>query len=223
MPESGAYLRVISDRDGTAVVNYFSHQPALNYGYAQCNRPWMMSPESPSALATREAIKDIMRFWLDMGADGFRVDMALKLVKDDDDVHYANIRLWQDFRAFLEREYPHCAMVSEWGVPKESVEGGFHMDFMLHFGPPAYNSLFCSENPFFSKEDKGDITVFLDTYMANLASTEENRLICIPSGNHDMLRLSRGRDLLDLKICFAFLLTMPGAPFIYCGDEIGMR
>ena len=74
-----------------------------------------------------------------------------------------------------------------------------------------------------SKEDKGDITVFLDTYMANLASTEENRLICIPSGNHDILRLSRGRDLLDLKICFAFLLTMPGAPFIYCGDEIGMR
>lgn len=223
LPESCAYLRGISDRDGTAVVNYFSHQPALNYGYAQCNRPWKMSPESPSALATREAIKDIMRFWLDMGADGFRVDMALKLVKDDDDVHSANIRLWQDFRAFLEREYPRCAMVSEWGVPRESVEGGFHMDFMLHFGPPAYTSLFRSENPFFSKEGKGDITVFLDTYMANLASTEGNGLICIPSGNHDMPRLSRGRNLLDLKICFAFLLTMPGAPFIYYGDEIGMR
>ena len=223
IPENVAYLRGISDRDGTAVVNYFSHQPALNYGYAQSNRPWMISPESPAALATREAIKDVMRFWLDMGADGFRVDMAMKLVKGDDNVHSANIRLWQDFRTFLEDEYPYCAMVSEWGVPKEAIEGGFHMDFMLHFGPPAYTSLFRSEHPFFSKDGKGDITTFLDTYMENLASTEGKGLICIPSGNHDMPRLSRGRDARDLKICFAFLLTMPGVPFIYYGDEIGMR
>ncbi len=56
-----------------------------------------------------------------------------------------------------------------------------------------------------------------------LASTEGKGLICIPSGNHDMPRLARGRDMRDLKICFAFLLTMPGAPFLYYGDEIGMR
>ena len=94
---------------------------------------------------------------------------------------------------------------------------------MLHFGPPAYTSLFRSEHPFFSKEGRGDISLFLDTYLPTLASTEGKGLICIPSGNHDMPRLSRGRDMLDLKICFAFLLTMPGAPFLYYGDEIGMR
>ena len=218
-----ATLRGISDRDGCAVVNFFSHQPALNYGYAHPDRPWKLPPDSPAALATREAVKDVMRFWLDLGADGFRVDMAASLIKEDDLGHPANIRLWQDLRAFLESEYPHCAMVSEWGVPKESIAGGFHMDFMLHFGPPAYTSLFRSEHPFFSKEGKGDITAFLDTYSADLASTEGKGLICIPSGNHDMPRLARGRDMRDLKICFAFLLTMPGAPFIYYGDEIGMR
>lgn len=222
-PEGGACLRGISDRNGSAVVNYFSHQPALNYGYAVCTRPWMAPPDSPAALATREAVKDVMRFWLDMGADGFRVDMASKLVKDDDGGRSANIRLWQDFRNFLDEEYPRCAMVSEWGVPKESIAGGFHMDFMLHLGPPAYTSLFRSGHPFFSKEGQGDITAFLDTYSSDLASTEGKGLICIPSGNHDMTRLARGRDALDLKICFAFLLTMPGAPFIYYGDEIGMR
>lgn len=215
-------LRGISDRDGAAAVNFFSNQPALNYGYARRTRPWMMSPDSPAALATREAIKDVMRFWLDLGADGFRVDMAASLVKADED-SAETIKLWQDFRAFLDKEYPHCAMVSEWGVPAKSIEGGFHMDFMLHFGPPAYTSLFRSEHPFFSREGKGDIRIFLDAYLSDLSSTQKKGLICIPSGNHDMPRLAFGRDVRDLKICFAFLLTMAGAPFIYYGDEIGMR
>ena len=215
-------LRGISDRDGAAAVNFFSNQPALNYGYARRTRPWMMSPDSPAALATREAIKDVMRFWLDLGADGFRVDMAASLVKADED-SAETIKLWQDFRAFLDKEYPHCAMVSEWGVPAKSIKGGFHMDFMLHFGPPAYTSLFRSEHPFFSREGKGDIRIFLDAYLSDLSSTQKKGLICIPSGNHDMPRLARGRDVRDLKICFAFLLTMAGAPFIYYGDEIGMR
>lgn len=215
-------LRGISDRDGAAAVNFFSNQPALNYGYARRTRPWMMPPDSPAALATREAIKDVMRFWLDLGADGFRVDMAASLVKADED-SAETIKLWQDFRAFLDKEYPHCAMVSEWGVPAKSIEGGFHMDFMLHFGPPAYTSLFRSEHPFFSREGKGDIRIFLDAYLSDLSSTQEKGLICIPSGNHDMPRLARGRDVRDLKICIAFLLTMAGAPFIYYGDEIGMR
>ena len=215
-------LRGISDRDGAAAVNFFSNQPALNYGYARRTRPWMMPPDSPAALATREAIKDVMRFWLDLGADGFRVDMAASLVKADEE-SAETIKLWQDFRAFLDKEYPHCAMVSEWGVPAKSIEGGFHMDFMLHFGPPAYTSLFRSEHPFFSREGKGDIRIFLDAYLSDLSSTQKKGLICIPSGNHDMPRLARGRDVRDLKICFAFLLTMAGAPFIYYGDEIGMR
>ena len=215
-------MRGIFDRDGAAAVNFFSNQPALNYGYARRTRPWMMSPDSPAALATREAIKDVMRFWLDLGADGFRVDMAASLVKADED-SAETIKLWQDFRAFLDKEYPHCAMVSEWGVPAKSIEGGFHMDFMLHFGPPAYTSLFRSEHPFFSREGKGDIRIFLDAYLSDLSSTQKKGLICIPSSNHDMPRLARGRDVRDLKICFAFLLTMAGAPFIYYGDEIGMR
>ena len=215
-------IRGVSQRDGSAAVNFFSNQPALNYGYANRTRPWMTSPDSPAALATREAIKDVMRFWLDMGADGFRVDMAASLVKADEGWK-ETMKLWQDFRAFLDAEYPRCAMVSEWGVPAKAIEGGFHMDFMLHFGPPAYTSLFRSEHPFFSREGKGDITVFLDAYMNDLASTQGKGLICIPSGNHDMPRLARGRDVRDLKICFTFLLTMGGAPFLYYGDEIGMR
>lgn len=38
-----------------------------------------------------------------------------------------------------------------------------------------------------------------------------------------MDRISRKFDAEELKICFGFLLSMPGAPFIYYGDEIGMK
>ena len=54
-------------------------------------------------------------------------------------------------------------------------------------------------------------------------TTGRKGLICIPSGNHDMDRLSRTVSGDKPKIAFAFLLSMPGAPFIYYGDEIGMR
>ena len=56
-----------------------------------------------------------------------------------------------------------------------------------------------------------------------LQKTEGRGLICIPSGNHDMDRMARRLSQEEMKIAFAFLLTMPGAPFIYYGDEIGMR
>ena len=59
--------------------------------------------------------------------------------------------------------------------------------------------------------------------MENYKKADGRGLICIPSGNHDMDRLARYMQGEELKVVFAFLLSMPGAPFIYYGDEIGMR
>ena len=131
--------------------------------------------------------------------------------------------LWQQVRKFLDAEFPDAAMVSEWGEPDKSLQGGFHMDFLLHFGPSHYNDLFRCDEPFFSKRGKGDISEFVETYKTNYNKTAQKGLICIPSGNHDMDRLARRLQGDELKIAFAFLLSMPGAPFIYYGDEIGMR
>ena len=64
----------------------------------------MQAVDAPGPMATREAMKDVMRFWLNMGCDGFRVDMAQSLVKGDTDSK-ATIALWQDFRAFLNKEF----------------------------------------------------------------------------------------------------------------------
>ena len=76
----------ICERNGNYMVNYFSSQPALNYGFYEVSHPeWQLPAGDPACQETVEAIKDIMRFWLDKGADGFRVDMADSLVKNDDD------------------------------------------------------------------------------------------------------------------------------------------
>ena len=56
-----------------------------------------------------------------------------------------------------------------------------------------------------------------------ISAPTERGLICIPSGNHDMPRISHYLDIEEEKLVFVFLLTMPGAPFLYYGDEIGMR
>ena len=63
----------------------------------------------------------------------------------------------------------------------------------------------------------------LKNYKESRKKAGEKGLICIPSGNHDMDRLARTLHGDELKVAFAFLLTMPGAPFIYYGDEIGLR
>ena len=223
-PEGMGSLRGISERDGACAINFFSNQPALNYGFYQPDpeKPWQQSFDDEGPQATLAAMEDVMRFWLNMGCDGFRVDMAGSLVKNDQEGK-GTIRLWQQVRKFLDAEFPDAAMVSEWGEPDKSLQGGFHMDFLLHFGPSHYNDLFRCDEPFFSKRGKGDISEFVETYKTNYTTTAQKGLICIPSGNHDMDRLARRLQGDELKIAFAFLLSMPGAPFIYYGDEIGMR
>ena len=219
-PEGMGCLRALSQRNGSVALNFFSCQPALNYGFHQITRPWQQSPEDEGPRATLEAMKDVMRFWLTMGADGFRVDMAGSLVKNDPEGE-GTIALWQKVFGFLSKEFPEAAMVSEWGEPDKALRGGFHMDFLLHFGPSHYNDLFRCDAPFFA--GSGDASAFVARYLESREKAGPEGLICIPSGNHDMDRLARTVPETGRKLAFTFLLTMPGAPFVYYGDEIGMR
>ncbi len=221
-PENMAYLRGIAERDGSCAVNFFSMQPSLNYGFYKIDKPWQQPVDAPGPVATLEEMKNVMRFWLTMGCDGFRVDMAGYMVKNDEDGK-GTIELWKKVRRFLDEEFPEAAMVSEWGEPDKSLLGGFHMDFLLPFGPIHYAELFRGENPYFSRKGQGDISQFAENYMKSYEKTGGKGLICIPSGNHDTDRMARTLSQEEMKMAFAFLLSMPGAPFIYYGDEIGMR
>lgn len=227
-----------AERDGCYVTNFFYFQPALNYGFANPIRayPWQQPVDAPGPQRVRQELRNIMRFWLDMGASGFRVDMAGSLVKNDTGGR-ETARLWREIRAWLDEDYPEAVLVSEWSNPPVAIaEAGFHLDFLLHFGSPGYMSLFRGTGGlvpveggergpiFFDRTGGGDIRLFVDEYMAHYAQVKGRGHIAIPTGNHDINpRLGNGRDADDLELAFLFLLTMPGVPFIYYGDEIGMR
>lgn len=214
-------LRGISDRDGSCGVNFFSTQPALNYGFAEPTESWQCSVDSDDAVSTRKEIINIIKFWLKLGCDGFRVDMAGSLVKNDTG-QKETIKLWQKIFSELGEEFSDAVFVSEWGEPEKALEAGFDMDFMLHFGSTHYMDLFRTDKPYFSKKADGDASLFFYTYTRNREQLGDKGYMCIPSGNHDMMRIGRFLDYEELKIAYAFLMSMPGVPFIYYGDEIGM-
>lgn len=215
-------LKGISDRDGCCGVNFFSSQPALNYGFGKVTESWQSEVHSEAAMATRKELLNIIRFWCNMGCDGFRVDMAGSLVKNDEGQE-ETIKLWQEIFEIVNKEFPEAAFVSEWGQPDRALRGGFDMDFLLHCGPSHYLDMFHSENAFFNKNGKGSAKEFFDYYIDTYNKTKNNGLICIPSGNHDMERIAYYCDATQIKLAYAFMMSMPGVPFIYYGDEIGMK
>ena len=232
------YVGGESERSACYILNFFKCQPALNYGFYTVTEPWQKSFRDPAALATREALKDIMRFWLSHGCDGFRVDMAASLVKNDDDRKSGTSTIWRDVRRMLDLEYPEAAMVAEWSDPKLSLRAGFDMDFCLNVIGSGYSTLMrdyynhggsmhgdrCAEDhSYFRKDADGNINRFLDEYLDWYEDTKELGYISLLTCNHDTIRPSYILDTAELKLAYSMLFTLPGVPFLYYGDEIGMR
>ncbi len=219
------FIQGYSERDGCYLTNFFWHQPALNYGFAHPDpsQPWQLPVDHPDVLAMKAEMERALRFWLDLGCDGFRVDMAGSLVKGDDGSACA--AYWRGVRTRLEKDHPDLFLVSEWSNPIAALNGGFNADF-LHW-IPEYPSLFQGEAgrpAFFSATGGGDITYFLGAYLRQYEATRDMGFISLPFANHDLPRIRReGRTRRDIEIIYAFELTMPGTPFLYYGDEIGMR
>lgn len=217
------------ERDGCYMVNFFKCQPALNYGWSDPSEPWMSALDAPEALATREALKDVMRFWLDRGADGFRVDMADFLVKDDDEERVGNTAIWQDVRRMLDEEYPECVLVSEASRPWWAIPAGFDVDFYLDHPGNGYNTLLRDgggqgeDHSFFRCGAGGDARRFLDDYLPRLEAVRGKGYVALVTCNHDTPRATRTLGQRELALAWATLLTLPGPPFVYYGDEIGMR
>ncbi len=220
-------------RNGNFLSNFYWSEPALNYGFGepQPAKKWQLPTNHPDVLALRAEMKKVMRFWMDLGADGFRADMASALVKGADPRHDSK-GYWQEVRQILRKDYPDAFTVAEWSQPTAALDGAFHACF--YHWIDSFNDLYQKESwrigngmseghSFFDREGKGDIGPFLAEYLADLRATRAKGYICLPLGNHDLARLSNNRTVDDLEMIMAFGLTMPGVPFIYYGTEIGMR
>ena len=108
------FITGTSDRMGAYAVNFFSHQPALNYGFAKPEKDYQQGLDHPGPRATRQELKKIMKFWLDLGVDGFRVDMAYSLIKKDPEA-LANRQMWLEIRQWMDTLYSDRILISEWG------------------------------------------------------------------------------------------------------------
>lgn len=224
-PKDLNVIRGFSQRNAACITNFFSIQPALNYGFSKIENPDYEEPISGKGpQGTIAAIIDVIRFWLKQGVDGFRVDMAGWLVKRDPDMQ-GTVAVWKQVFSTVKEEFPEAAFVSEWNSPKNSLASGFDMDFLLQDEFSKYNSLLTrSHHPYFGFDDQeGDSRKYLEYYLDlyNFAKSQGSYLSLI-SGNHDTYRLGKYLKPEEAKFYYAFMYTMPNVPFFYYGDEIGM-
>lgn len=166
----------------------------------------------------REEIYEIGRFWLEeVGVDGFRLDAAKHIFPDDrsEDNH----AFWKEFRNEMEKINPEVYLVGEVYDMKEIVAP------YLPGLPALFNFDFHYTLLDAYKKEDGMMLVnrqkeILDYYN----SITDDFIDATFSSNHDQPRL-----LSDLhgnedkaKQAIVILMTMPGAPYLYYGEEIGM-
>ena len=220
---TAGFVQGYCERNGNFLQNFFWNEPALNYGYGELDpeQKWQLPVDHPDILALHEEVKHIMRFWLDLGADGFRCDMGGSLVKHDRPGRTSQV--WGDFLGMMKREYPDAFSVAEWDNAERASAAGFTANF-IHWNKEYYDLWFRDEDSYFLSAGRGDITRWLGMYLRERQGSLGRDYITLTVGNHDLPRIRRwGRDRTDLELIQVFAFTMPNVPFVYYGDEIGMR
>ncbi|GAB3609620.1 maltose alpha-D-glucosyltransferase [Humibacter ginsengiterrae] len=217
---------------------FFSHQPDLNY-----NNP-----------AVHDAIFDIVRFWLDMGVDGLRLD-AVPYLYESDEGNGEGEPPTHDFiktlRAMVDRDYPGRVMIAEANQWPREVAAFFgseeepecHMAFDFPVMPRIFYSLRSQHADELVRvlSETTDIPegagwgVFLrnhDELTLEMVSEEYRQAMYGWYAYDPRMRANIGirrrlAPLLDnsraeLELAHALLFSLPGTPFLYYGDEIGM-
>ncbi|MET0779435.1 MAG: alpha-amylase family glycosyl hydrolase [Candidatus Saccharimonadales bacterium] len=199
--------------------------------------------------AVREAIKDVMRFWLDMGVDGFRVDAGDWLAKDplfrDDDrnpefvsgedrryeaLAHNNSRGWPTL-------YAHLSEIA--GVLKEASYAKHPRFMVTEAYPPRHNPL-ASYVAFYEAIDPlvaapfnfegiflpwkaGDWRRFLRAFHKALDDLGSKGVASYAYGNHDRIRLASRLGEASARSVAIMQMTLPGLVFVYYGEELGMQ
>lgn len=229
-----AWVRSPGPRAGWYLKNFFDAQPALNFGWARNpnGEPWRDPVDAPGPRRNRQALRDILDFWLRRGVSGFRVDMAFSLVKDDPGLRETTA-LWREIRAWLDAAHPDAVLIPEGTEPRTEGSLAFHADFFLVIRAE-HASLFDNgfagvlpfqdqQPAFFDADGDGSTRTFLDGW-ARAREADDTRPIMLASADHDFSRLAGGpRTNEQLGAAWTFLLTWGSVPCVYYGDEIGMR
>ncbi|MDR3263464.1 MAG: glycosylase [Clostridiales bacterium] len=221
----GQFISGMSEKEAMFRINFYAMQPALNYGYYKPKEHWQDATDADAPKQNRQRLIDVCKYWLAMGASGFRVDMANYMVKNDKGGR-GNIAFWNAVIPEIKKDYPDGIFVSEWFNPKRAVgKSSFDVDFsggyfMYNIGYGETPENF-SKNTYLGERSKHFIAGIVPVYYA-IKNTAKKGYAAVTLGNHDRERASLGRSFDQMKAAFAFHLTIPHIPFIYYGDEVGM-
>jgi glycosidase len=189
-----------------------THMPDLNY-------------DNP---AVREAMIAIGRFWLEKGADGFRLDAAKHIFdkfKSNDHslaIMDKDAAWWSEFRQGIDAVNPHAYLVGEVSGDHSRLLAPFFRPLNAVFDFPLAPRLIASAAS--ERDDHLGATLvhIQDVYRAAAGRIVKDAPFL---GNHDRERVMSDLhgNLDHMKVAAALLLTLPGHPFVYYGEEIGMR
>ncbi len=175
--------------------------------------------------AVTAEINDIARFWLDdLGADGFRLDAIRYVIEDEIDGRPIladsprNRAYLADFNRYVHDVAPDAFTVGEILVTSSNVIANYtdddSVDAAFEF---ALAESIISAAQLGNKRD-------IERQLANTLREFESGTFATLTTNHDMPRLfsTIGEDEGINEVVINLIMTMPGFPFIYYGEEIGM-
>jgi len=215
---------------------FFAHQPDLNFD----------NPE------VQEAMLNVLRFWLDLGIDGFRLD-AVPYLYERDGTNGENLPETHEYlkrvRAEVDARYPDRVLLAEANQWPEDVVHYFgdgdecHMAFHFPVMPRMFMGVRREEaRPIIEILDRTPAIpdnvqwgLFLrnhDELTLEMVTDEERDYMYAEYAKDPRMKLNLGirrrlAPLLDngrdeIELMHAILFSLPGAPVLYYGDEIGM-
>lgn len=166
--------------------------------------------------AVRDSIYDIGSYWLEKGVDGFRLDAARHIYPE----HRAdeNPAFWEEFRAEMESVNQDVLLVGEVWADTEEVKpylSGLPSLFNFDMG---YAMMEAAETGY-----GADVAPLHAEILDAYHSVTDDFVDATFLTNHDQERvMSTLNDENKVRVAANMLFTLPGAPYIYYGEEIGM-
>jgi alpha-glucosidase len=185
----------------------------------------------------RRAMYGVLRFWLDRGVDGFRVDVLWHLIKDAEFRDNPPNPAWQPHQAGIDRLLQHYScdrpeiheVVAEMRAQLDAYEdrlliGEIYLPverLVAYYG----TELSGAHLPFnfqliFARWSPRHIAQIVEEYEAALPAAGWPNWVL---GNHDQKRIATRVGQAQARIAAMLLLTLRGTPTIYYGDEIGLQ
>ena len=177
----------------------------------------------------RKEIKKASAKWLNLGIDGFRLDASIHIYGDNEfkeieNQTKANIQWWNEFAINCEKINPNVYLVGEaWqetNLLEEYVQP-FDSKFNFTFQENLINSL---KNDTALANNNILLSQVFEDILKTYNKVDNNYIDGIFISNHDQNRIMSEVNNEDkAKLAINIYMTLPGNPFIYYGEEIGMR